>query len=1157
MTIKNRELFYLDPVETQIPNGGVAQVGQPETDQQWKVLRWELTSFVCDGQYAQGLDRILSSFLASLDQPQQPAAWVSGFFGSGKSHLVRVLEYLWRDIELPNGERARDLVSLPNEIQDQLTELSTAGKRTGGLWSAAGTLAAGKSEAARLAFLSVLFESAGLPKEFAPARFTIWAQKNGHLETIKTAIAREGRTFEKEIYDLYVSPVIAAALLESDPSIGTSVEDVRSILQAQFPPATKDVTEEEMFDAMGDVLRLGSNAEDSLPLTLIVLDEMQQYIGDDNDKALVVQNIVEGCSARFESRVLFVATGQSALTATPTLQRLIDRFTVPVVLSDNDVETVVREVVLRKKPEYMQTLESTIDTSAGEIDRQLGGTRYAQRAEEKSKLVPDYPVLPNRWRLWSEMLRAVDRGGKSGLVRSQLGLIHGGVRSGANLPLGNVIGADYLFFDEKAHVDMLMNGVLLREVDDFIQRMVGEGGDGVTKGRLCALIFLMTQMSQPALGGESGLRSTAAFLADLLVEDLAEDGARLRKQVPELLEELVNEGRIVQVDDEYRLLTQEDAEWDKEYRTRFATIRDDATQISRLRGERLSAAVDSALGGIKLRQGASNTPRKIKIWWDQDEPTTTEGEVPIWVRDEWAVSESAVKKQAAEAGDEGPTVFVLLPKYEPDQIRERLASHAAAEDTLRRPTPQTEEGKAAQGAMRTRLATDDEQLKVLFEELVASARVFQGGGVELTVSTLVAAVETAANRSLARLFPRFGQADGPHWSKVAERAREGAPDALSAVGHQGGPTTNAVCKEVLASVSPGGTKGSELQKRYAAPPFGWPKDAVNGSILVLLLSGNIRAAQEGKDLNGPKELPPSQVGKVTLYKEDDPPSVEQRLAVKGLLTTAGIGYEEGREGAQIPALLQWLKDLSGRAGGMPPLPNLPPTDHLDALLALGGNERFKAVADDHTRLSNDLENWKAAGQRREVREAQWGSLQRLQRHAAELPIHTEVASTIAAIQDGRLLLADPNPITQLLTDLTSALRKEVSKRASRLAEAQQRAVEELDRWDGWSKLGEADRKSIVAESKLVAQQPPAIRNENELLEMLDACPLSAWNERIDLVPGRREQARQRAAKKLEPESVSVSVPHGTIKDEQDLDSYVEELRARIEPHLDLHKTVII
>jgi len=87
------------------------------------------------------LERVLSSFLANLNNPEQSAVWISGFYGSGKSHLVRVLEYLWRDIELPDGARSRSLVKLPNDIKDLLKELSTAGKLAGGLWSAAGTLA--------------------------------------------------------------------------------------------------------------------------------------------------------------------------------------------------------------------------------------------------------------------------------------------------------------------------------------------------------------------------------------------------------------------------------------------------------------------------------------------------------------------------------------------------------------------------------------------------------------------------------------------------------------------------------------------------------------------------------------------------------------------------------------------------------------------------------------------------------------------------------------------------------------------------------------------------------------------------------------------------------------------------------------------------------
>jgi hypothetical protein len=403
----------------------------------------------------------------------------------------------------------------------------------------------------------------------------------------------------------------------------------------------------------------------------------------------------------------------------------------------------------------------------------------------------------------------------------------------------------------------------------------------------------------------------------------------------------------------------------------------------------------------------------------------------------------------------------------------------------------------------------------------------------------------------------LGQGDHANWGKVVAKAREGAPDALDAVGYHGEPTTNAVCKEVLAAISPGGTKGVELQKHFAAPRFGWPKDAVSGAVLVLLAAGNIRAAQDGKDLAGPKELPQTQIGKVTLYKDDPPPPMPERLKVRGLLTAARISYEPGQEGAQLAALLQQLKDLATRAGGPPPLPEPPATDHLDALLALGGNQRFRAVAEDHDRLSSDLERWRAADQEREKRESEWHDLQRLLRHAEGLSVAAEVAPAVTAIREGRQLLDDPDPIAPLLAELSAVLREAVTRHAEQLADGQYRAVADLEAWDEWPSLDPVDREAIIADVELVGAEPPDVSAQIKLLAALDATPLNAWQDRISLVPVRRDQARQRAAMLLEPESVAVSPPSGTIKNDKDLDNYMEDLRARVQPHLDAQKTVIL
>ena len=105
-----------------------------------------------------------------------------------------------------------------------------------------------------------------------------------------------------------------------------------------------------MFDVFEDVLRLQSTAG-KLPLTLVVLDEMQQYIGDDNDKALHGAEHRGGLLGPLREPGPLRGRPAKRAHRNPTLQKLIDRFAGPGRLSDNDVETVVREVVLRKKPE--------------------------------------------------------------------------------------------------------------------------------------------------------------------------------------------------------------------------------------------------------------------------------------------------------------------------------------------------------------------------------------------------------------------------------------------------------------------------------------------------------------------------------------------------------------------------------------------------------------------------------------------------------------------------------------------------------------------------------------------------------------------------------------------------------------------------------------
>ena len=141
---------------------------RPGSQDERRTLRFELDHFVCEGQYRSGLVRILETYVSHQGQPEQPAAWISGFFGSGKSHLAKMLRFLWMDYTFPeDGASARGLARLPNDVMELLTEISTLGRRGQGLHAAAGTLGAGAGDSVRLALLGIVFKSArssrGLP----------------------------------------------------------------------------------------------------------------------------------------------------------------------------------------------------------------------------------------------------------------------------------------------------------------------------------------------------------------------------------------------------------------------------------------------------------------------------------------------------------------------------------------------------------------------------------------------------------------------------------------------------------------------------------------------------------------------------------------------------------------------------------------------------------------------------------------------------------------------------------------------------------------------------------------------------------------------------------------------------------------------------------
>lgn len=1145
----NWEFFQKDPRSFTLLNDGVAKIrpfGENATEQDWKALRHELETFVCEGEYRAGLDRILSTFFGHIDLPTQPAVWVSGFFGSGKSHFVRVLEALWRDVVFPGGQTARDIAMLPEEIRDQLRELTTEGRRAGGLWSASGMANQSHDQSFTMMLLGTVFESAGLSSGYGQARFHLWLRREGWEDRIADLLRDQGRDFQKELNVYLASTSLAAALLACNPDLGETPIDVLDRIASQFPDDRTSLDLREFTTALEEVLASVSTHPGRRPLTLIVLDEMQQYIGDDSARSLQVQQTVEAISSHFGGSVMFVGTGQAAMHGTPNLQKLRDRFTTRVTLSDTDVEQVVRKVVLNKRPERIAQLDQVLQQAAGEIDRQLRDTRIGPRSEDRSDLVADYPLLPTRRRLWEKLLVAIDASGTSGQLRTQLRVTLEATRSVTEKSVGHVIPGDNLF-DQLSGL-MAQSGVLPREVLLFINRLNDGTEDGRLRSRLCGLIFLIGSLPRGDLLSDTGVRATAETLADLIVEDLTVATPELRGRIPVLLQELTTGGQLLRSPSgEYSIQTGDSLQWEKDFQHHVQSLTSDLARMAEMRGAALKRLVEADIKKIRRTQGTAAVAREVKAIFGQEAPPPSPTSIAIWVRDGWDTQTATVVEDARQQGPTSPTIFVHLPQKSAKDLDTALARAEAAAMTInQRGAPSTDTGRAALANMRNREAEELANRDRILADIVASARVLHGGGTDVDGAGLAQMLQNAFDASALRMFDQFALADNPKWENVFTRAKAGAGDALTAVNDRGEALENPVVKRVQTAI--GGEPGrtwADVRAHFAKEPFGWSQQAVDGSVALLVLNGTVRASRDGKPLNA-SELSLSHTGQTRLVGESVVVTKSELLKVRGLLPVAGLQAKDDDETrARVGTFVTELRARATAAGGIPPAP-LPVTPaYLTELEGLSGAQLLKALSERADEIARDAKAWARTRETIDQRMSRWRELKRLEAFAEGVPGLDDVRAGIAAIERDRLLVAEPDPIPALTQQLAGALRDAVNASWDELETIFENEEIALHATSEWPRIDPAAQAGILSGLGLAPETPPSIASTAELLAALQAEPLPALRNRIEALPGRFDRAHEQAAKLLEPAVVSVQIDKPMLRSEDELDAWLGKIREQL------------
>ncbi len=1145
--VLNREIFQKDPSTRKLVNEGVANVNDDKTSQAMSVLRYELETFVCDGQYEKGMSHIFDTYLKNIDQAQQPAVWVSGFYGSGKSHLVKMLRALWDDTVFEDGATARGIANLPQNIADNLRELSTQAKRHGCLHAASGTLGAGAKGSVRLALLRIIFKSAGLPEQYPVARFVMWLKHEGIYDLVRDHVEQSGLDWDEELDNFYVAEGLHNALVQTKPKLFSSTASCVETLNNLYP-YVQDVSSDDMIKAIRQAL----TKDGKFPLTLVVLDEVQQYIGEDSQRSLDVQEVVEACSKNIGGKLLFIATGQTAVTGTSNLKRLEGRFTIRVELSDADVEAVIRQVILAKKPEAKAFIEQVMQTNLGEISRHLAGTTIGHRQDDIPNFPKDYPILPVRHRLWENTLRILDQTGTDSQLRNQLSMVHKVIQTNLNEPLGHVVPADYLYFDSADK--LLQSRILPRKVHEKTINWYKGTQDEKLMGRACGLIFLINRLRSSG-NDEIGIRATVDTLADLMVEDISLGSSNLRSRLPSLLDKCE---LLMKVGDEYRIQTEESTAWNDEFQSQRSVLSNEGHRIDAERDDRIRKKFGEMVGKLSLTQGNSKVTREIHPVFETQLPADAEQRVCVWVRNGWSSNENTVRVDSRQAGSQSPTIFVFIPSRSADDLRHQIIEYKAASATLdKRGIPDGPEGTEARDAMETTRQTAEGKIRELLQEAFSGARVFQGGGNEILGNNLQEMVTEAARNALQRLYPLFHTADHEGWSKVYERAQKGAPDALKAVGDTGEPSSNPVCKAILGFIA-GGKKGAEIRYNFESSTYGWSRDAVDGGLQILLVTGLVRAHDERGQVLDPKALERKAIGKVTFKVESTVVSTAQRIQIRKLFQKVGIIATPGEELAYVPQFLQRVLDLADQAGGEAPKPARPDTKFIDEIRTTAGNEQLIIIYNQREELGQNIERWRELAERISKRWPNWSVLKGLVAHATKLQGAEVMLAHAETIEQQRQLLEEPDPITPLVANLTQLLREELNRLDQEYGLRHKQGMERLRDDSNWQQLEPEQRHQLLFGQLLheAARPKVEVQSTRDVLNTLNNCPLPMFADRVAAMPARFNNVARDAAKLCEPLAQFIQVPRRTLKTDEEIEAWVDEVKRQLKAALQAGPVVI-
>jgi hypothetical protein len=566
--MKIKEIFKKDLFR---PINGVIKVGDESAGSVWQ----ELDEYVITGELQKHFQKFFSKYLEAVDNPHDVGGlndngvWVSGFFGSGKSHFIKIISHLLQNHTVTNpetGETRRPIDFFENKIQDPLflSEIKRAVDTPidvilFNIDSKAGN-ADGRDAILRV-FMRVLNELQGFSPEHPHlAEIELQLEREGKYEAFQSAFQRiYGKPWKTERHayrfrrDATIKALTEATGMTKDAA-EKLIDETRTDYNLTVEGFAKRVR--EYLDRRGKKHRI-----------IFVADEVGQFIGTDTHLMLNLQTIVEDLGKTCEGRAWVVVTSQEDMDSvlgnvvgakSNDFSKIQGRFPTRLSLSSSNTDEVIQARLLEKTEEAEKELNALFAEKGDVLKNQLSFTggvtlKNYKTAEDFTK---NYPFAPYHYQLVQAVFESIRKAGATGLhlargERSMLDAFQMGAKSIADEDIGRLVP----FYKFYPSVESFLDTSVKRTIDQATEN------EGLEKfdTEILRLLFLIRYVDI--------IKPNVENLVTLCITQVDDDRLALKNQIEESLTRLEKQMLISRNGDLFYFLTNEERDIERQIKS--------------------------------------------------------------------------------------------------------------------------------------------------------------------------------------------------------------------------------------------------------------------------------------------------------------------------------------------------------------------------------------------------------------------------------------------------------------------------------------------------------------------------------------------------------------------------------------------------------------